>query len=184
LRGPGIEVVVGSSDVLNGPSTCYWTLPKALISQHSPFLKAACDRNFCEREENRILLPDDEPAVFDLFVQWLYYGKYTHISTTKHEPGLDAQAWVLADKLLSTGFKNHAMTHIFDKHACKIGYVPVSPVHIDFAVTNSRFDSKMSEFFLRRVARWFKKSNFVSGTAEEWDKLFQKHADARKFFLR
>src|SRR5690242_4776380 len=65
---PAIEVYVGAATSIGGSADSFvtWSLPKRLISYHSPFLAAACDRDFKERHENLIKLPDDNPIVFAL----------------------------------------------------------------------------------------------------------------------
>ena len=77
LRGPGMEIRIGTGHDLALDSMCNtWSLPKRLISYYSPFLKAACLRDFKERRENQIELPNDDPVVFALFVEWIYYRDY------------------------------------------------------------------------------------------------------------
>jgi hypothetical protein len=77
LRSPGTELNVGTATSVHDSTEDSWSLPKRLISHYSPFLAAACVRDFKERHENRIQLPDEDPVVFALFVEWMYYGGYT-----------------------------------------------------------------------------------------------------------
>jgi hypothetical protein len=119
LTGTGIEIFVGPTDASLGPSKS-WSVPKALLSYFSPFLRAACERDFKEKEEHKIHLPEDEPAIFSLFVEWIYYNNYSLnpelVASNINSANLDAKAWVLGDKLLCTSFKNYAMTRLVAQH--------------------------------------------------------------------
>jgi hypothetical protein len=185
--GPGIVVIAGPIDELLGSSRC-WSLPRALTSHYSPFLKAACERDFRERQENRIRLPNDDPNAFAIFVEWMYYGSYnldaSPVAATQHIAGLDAQAWVLGDKRLCTGFKNYAMTRLWQRYGTVFASDPVRPVEVEYACSNSAAGSKLRQLFFDTVSTHFTNNERVQGTAEEWDQVLQKHADARLFLLR
>ncbi|KAL5388490.1 hypothetical protein DPSP01_003062 [Paraphaeosphaeria sporulosa] len=74
LKGSGIDIVVGSKTATFGKQET-WCLPKALISYHSLFFKAVCFHDFKEKEENRVILEDEDPRVFSLFVEWMFYNR-------------------------------------------------------------------------------------------------------------
>jgi hypothetical protein len=194
LRGTGIEIYVGTTTSLHdvaGDNTCnIWSLPKCLISHHSPFLEAACSRDFKERHENRIRLPDDDPIVFALFVEWMYYGDYciAPLSLSSADSieitNLDAKCWVLGDKLLCTGFKNHAMRRLYTEHTVAIFNKVVTISDMQYACSNSGEHSKLRQIYVALVATHFSDSKRVHGTAEEWDSLVLQYADLRSLILQ
>jgi hypothetical protein len=194
LRGPGIEIYVGTTTSLYdlaGDDTCsIWSLPKGLISYHSPLLEAACSRDFKERHENRITLPDEDPIVFALFVEWMYYGDYG-IAPLSLPPAdslqitnLDAQCWVLGDKLLCTDFKNHAMRRLYAGYTVAIFNRVVTTNDMHYVCSNSGEHSKLRQIYVALVATHFSDSSRVHGNAEEWDSLVLKYADLRSLILQ
>ena len=195
LRGPSIEVSVGPSSCQCLDSTACdcqvsWTLPKALISHHSAFLKAACSRNFKEREENRILLPEDDPIVFGLFVEWMYYGEYNAsqsaslFNDTNKEVDLNVGCWVLGDKILNVAFKNYAMHRLYKLYTSDITWRTVTTHDVQYVCENTAVDSKLRHFFLAFVVEHLTHPMRLKGTTEEWDKLLLDHLDAMSLLLR
>lgn len=55
-----------------GPSQTIWRLHENLLSATSDFFRAAFNSGFKESLEDRLLLPEDNPHAFELFVRWLY----------------------------------------------------------------------------------------------------------------
>lgn len=194
FRGPGIEIHVGTTitmeNISNNDTHNVWSLPRALISYHSPFLEAACSRYFKECRENRIKLLDDDTTVFALFVEWMYYGQYTIASlsppsaSTASRASIDAKCWVLGDKLLCIGFKNYAMGRIYAQHTATSFNTAVTTSDVEYACDNSAMHSKLREFYVTFAATYFNNPNRIHGSAEEWDGLFLKCADMRLLLLQ
>ncbi|XP_014552729.1 hypothetical protein COCVIDRAFT_109450, partial [Bipolaris victoriae FI3] len=194
LRGPGIDVHVGTTvtmeDLPNSDPHKVWSLPKALISHYSPFLEAACSQDFRERRENRIELPDDDVAVFALFVEWMYYGQYTvtqlslSSANTSSSTSIDAKCWVLGDKLLCTGFKNYAMGRLYTQYTATSFNTAVTTSNVEYACDNSAMHSKLREFYVTFVATHFNDPQRIQGSAEEWDGLVLRCADMRSLLLQ
>ena len=189
LKGPSFKVVVGPTDKSSFPNyeTESWSLPKALICYQSPFLNAACNRDFRERNENCIYLPEDEPKIFGLYVEWMYYGTYTLGPQPNADFGrdvsTDAKAWVLGDKLLSVNFKNYAMRRLYTQYAINGNPKPVRITDIKYACMNSAVSSPLRRFFFDLATAHFHNTARIVGTAEEWDEFLQDHADVRVFLL-
>ena len=192
LTGRTIEIRVGTTTSVQDPAdlSTNWFLPTRLISHHSPFLAAACNRDFKERHENLIELPDDDPTVFALFVEWLYYGDYAieplslPSSTGNNSVSIDAECWVLGDKLLCTDFKTHAMGRLYKQHTAKIFSRSISTHDVQFACENSAKVSKLRELYVDLAATNFGNQDRVRGTVEEWDKLLSNQSDLRRLLLQ
>ncbi|KAH8643175.1 hypothetical protein IG631_00638 [Alternaria alternata] len=106
-----MEVIVS-----HGVRTKNWVIPKALLSHHSEFFRAACDGPFKEGIENKITLHDCRPEVFEGYVHWLYFATlpvhkplWNHIYCISH-------FWILGDRLLVAEFKNAVLRDIHEAH--------------------------------------------------------------------
>jgi hypothetical protein len=194
LHGPGIELHVGTStpehDSTEESTSNTWSLPQRLISHYSPFLEAACLLVAKERRENQIKLPDDDPAVFAFFVEWLYYGEYgiaplsLPFRVGKDDVNVHVKCWILGDKLLCSEFKNYAMSRLYDQHNAKLFGRPVSTVDVQYACDNSAEDSKLRKLYVDFVATNFGKLGRVQGTVDEWDSVLTSYADMRRLLLQ
>jgi hypothetical protein len=166
-------------------------LPQSLLSSHSGFLRAACTRDFKERTENRIALPDDEPAIFASFVEWMYFGEYNvpvlmlfdtiSMAAVNHH----ARCYVLGDKLLSTGFKNYAMHRLYAQYSAKRIFLdPVTTQDARYVWDNTAVGSKLRQFYLDYFAQHFANQSRLKGSTEEWDDLLMDFPDARLVLLK
>ncbi|KAF2814003.1 uncharacterized protein BDZ99DRAFT_364756, partial [Mytilinidion resinicola] len=113
-----------------------WSLYESLLCQNSAFFRKELQGSFKEGKEKKLTLPDDEPEVFELFVQWLLTGGYLRDNEIRTRESLEryltsdngngtegptelmvqksSKAWILGDKLqCEVGFKNYAMNHIY-----------------------------------------------------------------------
>ena len=70
VGGAVVEISVGEG----GDARSFW-IYKDLICFRSPFFENALSHNWKESEDNVIRLPEDEPEIFDLYVQVLFTGK-------------------------------------------------------------------------------------------------------------
>lgn len=194
LRGEVIEVHVGEIPCpCKDPCGCSdsWFLPKALISRYSSFLEAACTRDFKERSENRIELPDDDLEAFALFVEWMYYGTY-HIATrvlsdeddTYDEANTHARCWILGDKLLSSEFKNYAMSQLYAQCTAKSAFEVVTTHDVQYTCDNSAEESRLRQFYFAYVVEHFATPMRLRGNTAEWDELLLHHADLRAALLQ
>jgi hypothetical protein len=192
LCGPGIELHVGTATSVHdsGDSRCNtWSLPRRLISHYSPFLTAPCIRDFKERRENGIQLPDDDPVVFALFVEWLYYREYAvapfwlPVNVGSDSVSVHAKCWVLGDKLLCTEFKNHAMSRLYTHHNANVFSRAILTLDVQYACDNSAKDLKLRKLYVDFVATNFEQKDRVQGTVDEWDQLLLSYADERLLLL-
>ena len=187
FKGPGINVVVGNEASPGEDEKLEsWCLPKALLSHHSAFLKAACTRDFKEREDNCIKLPTDDPAIFALFVEWMIYQKYTLPLFAGRRANLHAETWVLGDKLMSPGFKNYAMGNLYTSYSPSFTLFAsraVSAEHFAYACSNAMVGSPLRRFYVDFVATYYGESSRVTSSTEEWDEVMQEHDDVRIFLL-
>ena len=106
-------MTVGSQD-----ASITWYLPKALLTHHSPFFAAALNGSFAEAKLNSVTMPDNDPSVFRLWVQWLYIGHVIcHILRVEDVNDLLVNAWILGDKLGCHIFQNIVMMGLLACHS-------------------------------------------------------------------
>ncbi|KAH7317008.1 hypothetical protein B0I35DRAFT_266332 [Stachybotrys elegans] len=187
LRGSGIEIHVGTSTLsdkhANTDASNTWSLPIKLITHHSPFFKAACSWDFQERRNKRIELPEDDPTVFALFVEWMYYGSYDVRSLTSHS-SIDVRCWVLGDKLLCTDFKNYAMSRLYARQVGAFSSSTVACDDVLYACDNTPASSKLRQFYADFVIEHFSNPSKLHGTVADWDTLLQSCSDIRLLLLQ
>jgi hypothetical protein len=187
LRGSAIEIYVGMSNSLNEDTqtslSSMWSLPKNLISHYSPFFQAACSWDFQETRNERIELPEDDPALFALFVEWMYYGSYEFSSLSLH-PSTDAKCWVLGDKLLCSEFKNYALSRLYGQHVATSFSRAVPYNDVQYAWDNTAPAAKLRQFYVDFVIQYFENPSRLSGTIGDWDALLQNHPDIRILLLQ
>jgi hypothetical protein len=186
LRGSAIEIHAGTSNPSIGCTrnsvSDSWFLPKNLISHFSPFLQAACSGPFRETQEGRIELPDDDPTVFGLFVEWMYYGSYDILPPTTYS-STDAKCWVLGDKLLCGEFKNYALGRLYRRHVSTYFGLPVSCEEVQYAWENTASDAKLRQFYGDFVVQNFSHPRKLLGSGGDWDALLQSHSELRMLLL-
>jgi hypothetical protein len=156
-----------------------WSLPKALISHYSHTLKDRCN------QETRISLPKEDPAIIQLFVEWLYDGSYSVnvplLTTENSEINIDAQGWVLGDRLRSTAFKNYAMSRLYAQYTPNFAPKSITTSDIDYAFTHSQSGSNLRAFFEDLLATHFLNQNRAVGLSKQWYDLLQEHVQLGLF---
>jgi hypothetical protein len=178
LTGPVIQIVVGLD---NASERETWCLPKALISHHSSFLKAACSQPFKEKEENCIFLPEDNAKVFGFFVQWMYYAKYEEPNPTLFSSSIHAKACVLGDKFISKVFKNYAMGRLYAAHVSL--QLLMGPADMVYMLENTIPHSELFRFYLDFLATNLG-SDVVVGTKMDWDEVVLDYEEVRIAMLQ
>jgi hypothetical protein len=122
----------------------------------------------------QIHLPEDDPAVFGLFVEWLYYGTYDDLAAPSSS-NIHAQCWVLGDKLLCNEFKNYAMSRLYKQR------LDFSMTHedVEYAYANTSPNSKLRQFYVDFVKQNFSDPKKLRGPVGDWDTILQKDPDLR-----
>ncbi|OAL00509.1 hypothetical protein IQ06DRAFT_377305 [Phaeosphaeriaceae sp. SRC1lsM3a] len=177
LKGPGVEIVVGIE-----PNVEVWSLSKTLVSQYSSIPGHAANPL-----DLRVTLPEEDPSIFALFVEWLFYGVYTLNRSSppakNPEVTLDVQAWVFGDRIQCIEFKNYAMDRLYTQYNRSIFPRTVTTCDVRYTFTQSARDSKLQLLYKHLLAaRFFQREN-VKGTASQWDSILQEHNQLRMFIM-
>ncbi|KAM3421531.1 hypothetical protein BST61_g1920 [Cercospora zeina] len=86
-----------------------------LLREHSGFFEAALNGQWKEAQERKIKLPEDNPDVVDVYVQWLYGGKIEAAvpEAARHSGWMRSVFWaylyVFSDKIQDLSFANAVM---------------------------------------------------------------------------
>ncbi|KAF5560101.1 sdr family [Fusarium phyllophilum] len=171
LRGASTCISVGSTDEARAANM--WSLPVALISCHSPYLKTmSSSSGFFPK--SHISLPDDDALVFGLFVEWLYYGTYDDFQLPSSS-NIHARCWVLGNKLLCNEFKNYAMGRLYEQQV----EFSMTCQDLEFVSANTSAASKLRQFYMDFVKQNFSDPKKLRGPIGNWDAILQKDADLR-----
>ncbi|PVH85702.1 hypothetical protein DL98DRAFT_583294 [Cadophora sp. DSE1049] len=95
-----------------GPKRKEFTIHKELICE-SEFFKGAFMSSFAEAQEGIMYLPDDSPAAFDLYVEWVYRKRVPTGHTESYLHSL-YDLYIMADKFCNTVLKDIVMDTIQD----------------------------------------------------------------------
>lgn len=118
-----VKVVVGADKMT-------FHVPKNLLCARSTFFNAACSEKWSEGPTTLIGLPDDDPALFSIYLQLLYTDRLVTEGDDAVEAGGTQwitlmKAYVLADKLGDTKAANAVLDDILKQlKRCKIGTGP------------------------------------------------------------
>ncbi|KAJ4993940.1 hypothetical protein SVAN01_00417, partial [Stagonosporopsis vannaccii] len=185
LQGQSVEVKVGT-----GVETASWTIPVALLTKHSSYLQ----NTFGEPGDDKAMTParmtlaDREPAVFRIFVQWIYFGTVpdrlglSRLSTGKAVSN-SFLLWTLGDYLQADAFKDKIMRELYASYSLEgyhdeCGFVEFTAAEIDYCWSQTTSNSKLRKFVLETLSHHVVFGDYVRVTSEnDWYKLFVKHAD-------
>lgn len=110
-----------------------------LLASRSDVFKSLLTKRWIECEDRRVELPDDEPEIVQLYVQYLYSG-HARISWTKDTSDLkddqnlpeyyiQAELYILGEKLKDISFKDYILDCIIRRMTTPINGHCWSPVH-------------------------------------------------------
>jgi len=132
-----------------------WNLPKDLLAYHSTFFAGALNGSFLEADLKTIELQDEDPSVFEFFIQWLYTGKayFTDLCLSPEArdnadgryTSILVRAWVLADKLGCLAFRDFVMICLVNLHYQTMN-LRTSVIRI--AYNNTTVNSKLREWIV------------------------------------
>lgn len=105
---PAVSITVGSED---RKRTFY--VHKDQLVHKSAYFRTSLESEFLEGQTQQVLLDQDDPNVFDIFVQWIYKGDYNVQMALPEEERRTEEAWYelharaysLGNRLIALDFK-------------------------------------------------------------------------------
>jgi hypothetical protein len=99
-----------------------FTVHEGIVKASSEFVRLALRGEWKEASTRQIPLPDDEPAVFSVYQQWLY-NSLIHtvrqdlgfVSESDIEYELLVKAYIFGEKIIDVAFKNSVVDAITEK---------------------------------------------------------------------
>lgn len=144
-------------------------------------------------ETSRVVaLPEDDPAVFELFVQWLYVGKdYLSKSLAENDAKHSAtaatcvKAWALGDKLGCLAFRDFIMICLINIHR----NIELCSSTICFAYQSSSVGSNLrkwavDQFVQDSLTGCYQHSSCVNFKPEELNELEDWGSDLSRVLLQ
>ncbi|TVY87472.1 hypothetical protein LAWI1_G006420 [Lachnellula willkommii] len=112
---------VNSAEVTKKP----FLVHKAILCHYSPFFDAAFNGGFEEDTTQELDLPDTDPIVFGILVEWAY-SQRVMMSTTETRNDLFTlmKLWVLADRCLIPRLQNETLVYLEARRAALSGTLP------------------------------------------------------------
>lgn len=90
-----------------------------LLTNESTFFASALDGNYKEAAENEVKMPEEDPATFEYFVQWLYHGLHDRHTATcdvsAHTTSVKeiVNLYVLGDKIGCLALKKDVVSDFY-----------------------------------------------------------------------
>ena len=138
-----------------------------LIRASSAFFDKAMAKEWIESKQHTIVLPEDSPKIFALYVHWIYTGK---MPVGRDEPGQKStleymelvDSYVLGDKILDTNFQNSVMDAIIEKSCIEAndGYL----WYPNASVIKHAYEKTTSSASIRKLLV----DMYVKGGISEW----------------
>ncbi|KAK4626946.1 hypothetical protein CLAFUW4_05214 [Fulvia fulva] len=121
-----------------------FAIHESLVAENSTFVRTAWSKDFKEAKDRIIALPNDEPAVFQLYQDWLYDRKvYTQAGSTDYK--LLINAYIFGERMLDVRFKNAVIRDITR--------VLRTTSLFDLTLTNLIYDNTPTDSKLRKLLR-------------------------------
>ena len=117
--------------------------------RQSLFFAAALNGSFAEAKLLSLTMPDNDPKVFRLWVQWLYVGEYTcQILRVEDVNNVLVKAWILGDKLGCLIFQDVVMMELLACHSPFCGVDLIEPSTLRAAYEGSAPGSMLRKWAL------------------------------------
>ncbi|TVY19562.1 hypothetical protein LARI1_G003406 [Lachnellula arida] len=140
---------VNSAEVTKKP----FLVHKAILCHYSPFFDAAFNGGFQEDTTQELDLPDTDPIVFGILVEWTYSQRVIMPTTrTCNDRFTLMKLWVLADRCLIPRLQNDTLVCLEARRAT-LGWMP-SPCDDTFAYLydNTAYRSPLRHYFAHRFS--------------------------------
>lgn len=141
-----------------------------------------------ESTPSKIMLADRLPAVFQIFIQWVYFGTIpdrfglSRMSTGKSLSN-SFLLWTLGDDLQASEFKNRIMRELYTSYSLE-GYtdeflfIEFSSAEVDYCWSQTKPGSKLRTFILDTLSHHITFGDYIRVTEKnDWNKTFTKHSD-------
>ena len=123
-----------------------WSLPKNLLTHYSPFFIEALKKS----DKVPVIVPCDDPEVFEMFVKWLYIGGdkiYLSAATTHTK----IMAWILGKTLECPAFQDHAMVHLLHYFHFAAAPLPMGPADLELTYKETLEQSKLRHWAIDQL---------------------------------
>ncbi|TGO12207.1 hypothetical protein BTUL_0092g00070 [Botrytis tulipae] len=136
--------------IIVGPELKEFFVHKTLIRSTCDFFERAFNGKFKEGIENKMYLPEDDPEIFDIFVNWMYSG---HLKGGLREPILIIDIWIFAQKCQAITLKNCAMNALQDAPGDqRIGRFPLSNSEVTHIYEHTTWGDELRVFAIAMLA--------------------------------
>ena len=126
-----VTVTVGT--VLHDPAMFY--VPKHLICSYSFFFKLVCSRPTASWVQHRVEFPEEDPAIFSIFVKWLYTRTIEIPDSVNNMIEYIISIYTLADRLRATALKNSLIDLLVVIYSEEINVLDISDIALIYANT-------------------------------------------------
>jgi hypothetical protein len=171
-----------------GEEQACWTIPVALATKHSEYLRdMVCSHvNEDALVPIKIALADRDAAVFRVFVQWMYFATLpVQLDLSRLSTGgavsPSFMLWTLGDFLKADVFKNDIMSRLYSFYSLdcyRRSHDPfeLSWAEVDYCWSHTAPNSKLRSFIIETLSHHITFSDYIDiKENSDWYKGFSKH---------
>ena len=125
----------------SGDDKKVWYLPEKILKSQSTFFTAALEGGFAEGISKNVTLPDEDPDMFEYFVEWLYVGDD---QAAAWEAEFLVPLWTLGDRLGCPLMQDDAMSSLIRCYNCS--------GHIEVDILKQIYEGSAPGSMIRRFA--------------------------------
>jgi hypothetical protein len=126
-----VAVTIGTD--LHDPAMFY--VPKHLICSYSFFFKLVCSRPMTSWVQHRVEFPEEDPAIFSIFVKWLYTRTIEIPDSVNNMIEYIISIYTLADRLRATALKNSLIDLLVVIYSEEANVLDISDIALIYANT-------------------------------------------------
>ena len=124
----GLEII----DIFVGPLQTHFRVHKKLLCTRSQYFERMFSSGFKEVIDSTIRMPEDDPDVFDMFVQWVYERRLDTADMTKHTPksgplGLRFKLYCFAEEICLNDLMDYTISSFMSNYT---KHVKSASVHV------------------------------------------------------
>ena len=165
-------------DIFVGAQRFKFRMHEAILSDRSPFFKAAFEGRFKEGEEKTMDLPEDDPISFGLFAEWAYSRQHVPPHSTRRVMAF-IRLYCMADRFCIESLKNAAIDQVREGYF--IAKRPATGEELNYVWENTPVKSYLRTFMTEWTCHQFLSKQSFRADNEIFSEMMKDNAYVMEF---